>query len=190
MGIRQIIKRVLREETIPPSNIRRRMNITLDDNTLNELKKASLRMWTRNISDVNDIVNDSLKWVAEEIVPYDEDYEDDYDGYVNVLIPLLKEKFEKDIIEYITKVMDTLNGPDTHMYKFKKHSERYGGNGFSTTFDTWDDLLKKYGYWMPLEWDEVKRKLDSKDEGNLLISSPGEPTNTMGYYFSIEKISK
>ena len=190
MSLRQIIKKVLREETIPSSDIRRRVNISLDDNTLNELKKVSLRMLSREISDVNHIVNDSVKWVAEEMVPYDEDYDDEYDGYVNGITPVLKEKFEKDIIEYITKVMDTLNGPDTHMYTFKKHSERYGGSGFSTTFDTWDSLLKKYGYWMPLEWDEVKRKLDSMDEGTLLISSPGEPTNAMGYYFSIKKISK
>ena len=183
---------IIKEEVLRniPIALRRRMNITLDDNTLNKLKKVSLRMLNRDISDVNDIVNNSLKWVAEEIVPYDVDYDDDYNGYVKVLIPVLKEKFEKDIIEYITKFMGTLNGPDTHMYVFKKHSGRYGGNGFSTTFDTWDDLLKKYGYWMTLEWDEVKRKLDSKDEGNLLISSPGEPTNSMGYYFSIEKISK
>ena len=190
MSIRQIIKRVLREETVLPPSVRRRMGISLDDDTLNELKKASLRMLSREIFDINDIVNDSVKWVAEEMVPYDEDYEDEYDNYVDVLIPVLKEKFEKDIIEYITEFMGTLNGPDTHMYVFKKHSERYGGNGFSTTFDTWDSLLKKYGYWMPLEWDEVKRKLDSKDELDLLISSPGEPTNTMGYYFSIKKISK
>jgi hypothetical protein len=178
------------KESELPTSVRRRVNISLDDNTLNELKKASLRMLSREIFDVNHIVNDSVKWVAEEMVPYDEDYDDEYDGYVNGITPVLKEKFEKDIIEYITKVMDTLNGPDTHMYTFKKHSERYGGSGFSTTFDTWDSLLKKYGYWMPLEWDEIKRKLDTKDEGQILISSPGEPTNAMGYYFSIKKISK
>ena len=51
-------------------------------------------------------------------------------------------------------------------------------------------LILRFGYWMPLEWDEIKRKLDTKDEGQILISSPGEPTNTMNYYFSIEKISK
>ena len=103
---------------------------------------------------------------------------------------LLKDKYEDDVIEYMTRVIGTLNGPDTHMYTFKKHSERNGGSGFSTSFDTWDDLLLRFGYWMPLEWDEVKRKLDDKNEGQILISSPGEPTNTMNYYFSIEKISK
>ena len=65
--------------------------------------------------------------------------------------------------------------------RFKKHSERHGGSGFSETFNTWDDLILRFGYWMPLEWDEVKRKLDDKNEGQILISSPGEPTNTMNY---------
>lgn len=182
------------EETIKegelPSSVRRRINIPSDIDVLNDLKKESLRMLHHNITIVDDIVNDSIKWVAEEIVPYDEDYEEQSEIYIDGVKSLLKNRFEEDIIKYVTKFMSTLNGPDTHIYTFKKHSERYGGSGFSTTFDTWDDLLKRFGYWMPLEWDEIKIKLDTKDEGQILISSPGEPTNTMNYYFSIKKMSK
>lgn len=191
MGIRKIIRRVIREETLPSPSIRRRMDMSLYDNVLNELKKVSLRALTRDIYEVDNIVDFTTKWVAEEIVPYDEDYDEDYDGYVREVSLLLKKKFEESIIEYITRVMNTFDGPTNYMYEFKKHSERYGGRGFSTTFDTWGDLIKKYGYWMPLEWDKIKRELDiMDDEGEILISRPGEPTNTMGYYFSVGKISK
>lgn len=175
-----------------PSSVRRRINISSDfnDDILNGIKVGSLRMLMLKVSEFDQIINEGFKWAAEEIVPYDEDYDEDYDEYIKGIVLLLKDKYEDDVTEYVRRFMGTLNGPDTHMYTFKKHSERNGGSGFSTSFDTWDDLLLRFGYWMPLEWDEIKRKLDTKDEGQILISSPGEPTNTMNYYFSIEKISK
>ena len=142
------------------------------------------------VSEFDQIINKGFKWAAEEMVPYDEDYEKDYDEYIDGIVLLLKDKYEDDVIEYMTRVIGTFNGPDTHKYTFKKHSERHGGSGFSETFNTWDDLILRFGYWMALEWDEIKRKLDTFDKGQILISSPGEPTNTMNYYFSIKKMPK
>tara|TARA_R110000772_G_scaffold39008_2_gene91637 strand:- start:3661 stop:4422 length:762 start_codon:yes stop_codon:yes gene_type:complete len=173
-----------------PSSVRRRINISSDDDILNDIKVASLNVLMLKVSKFDEIINKGFKWAAEEMVPHDEDIDEDYDEYIKGIVLLLKDKYEDDVTEYVRRFMGTLNGPDTHMYTFKKHSERNGGSGFSTSFDTWDDLLLRFGYWMPLEWDEIKRKLDTKDEGQILISSPGEPTNTMNYYFSIEKISK
>ena len=172
-----------------PSSVRRRINISSDDNILNEIKAASLRMLMLKVSKFDQIINKGFKWAAEEMAPYNEDYDEDYDEYIKGVVLLLKDKYEDDVIEYVTRVIGTFNGPDTHKYTFKKHSKRHGGSGFSETFNTWDDLILRFGYWMPLEWDEIKRKLDDKNEGQILISSPGEPTNTMNYYFSIKKIS-
>ncbi|MDA9280005.1 hypothetical protein N9P74_00430, partial [bacterium] len=179
-----------------PTSVRRRINISSDfnDDILNgatpNLKTGSLRMLMLGVTKFDTIINKGFRWVAEEMAPYDEDYDKDYDEYIDGIVLLLKDKYEDDVIEYMTRVIGTLNGPDTHKYRFKKHSERHGGSGFSETFNTWDDLILRFGYWMSLEWDEIKRKLDTFDKGQILISSPGEPTNTMNYYFSIEKISK
>ena len=177
------------KESELPSSVRRRINISSDDNILNEIKAASLRMLMLKVSKFDQIINKGFKWAAEEMAPYNEDYDEDYDEYIKGVVLLLKDKYEDDVIEYVTRVIGTFNGPDTHKYTFKKHSKRHGGSGFSETFKTWDDLILRFGYWMPLEWDEIKRKLDDKNEGQILISSPGEPTNTMNYYFSIKKIS-
>jgi len=170
-----------------PSSVRRRINISSDfgDNILDEIKVGSLRMLI--VSKFEEIINKGFKWAAEEMVPYDEDYDEDYDEYIKGVVLLLKDKYEDDVIEYVKRVIGTFNGPDTHSYTFKKHSKIDGGSGFSETFNTWDDLILRFGYWMPLEWDEIKRKLDDKNEGQILISSPGEPGNTMNYYFSIQK---
>jgi hypothetical protein len=67
---------------------------------------------------------------------------------------------------------------------------RYGGNGFSESFETWNKLLRAYSSWFPdLDWAEVKSKLDNKmsDGQPLLIKSPKDKNNTMGYYFSVIK---
>jgi len=178
----------IKESELPPS-VRRRVNISSDfnDDILDDIKVGSLRMLMLKVSEFDQIINKGFKWAAEEMVPYDEDYEKDYDEYIKEVVLLLKDKYEDDVIEYMTRVIGTFNGPDTHKYTFKKHSERHGGSGFSETFNTWDDLILRFGYWMALEWDEIKRKLDDKNEGQILISSPGEPTNTMNYYFSIQK---
>ncbi len=185
----------IKESELPPS-VRRRINISSDfnDDILNgatpNLKTGSLRMLMLGVTKFDTIIDKGFRWVAEEMAPYDEDYDKDYDEYIDGVVLLLKDKYEDDVIEYMTRVIGTLNGPDTHKYRFKKHSERHGGSGFSETFNTWDDLILRFGYWMSLEWDEIKRKLDTFDKGQILISSPGEPTNTMNYYFSIEKIPK
>lgn len=181
----------IKESELPPS-VRRRVNISYDfgDDILDDIKAGSLRMLMLKVSEFDQIINKGFKWAAEEMVPYDEDYDEDYDEYIEGVVLLLKDKYEDDVIEYVTRVIGTFNGPDTHKYTFKKHSKRHGGSGFSETFNTWDDLILRFGYWMPLEWDEIKRKLDDKNEGQILISSPGEPTNTMNYYFSIQKKPK
>lgn len=184
------------KESELPTSVRRRINISSDfnDDILNgatpNLKTGSLRMLMLGVTKFDTIINKGFRWVAEEIAPYDEDYEKDYDEYIDGIVLLLKDKYEDDVIEYMTRVIGTFNGPDTHKYTFKKHSERHGGRGFSETFNTWDDLILRFGYWMSLEWDEIKRKLDTFDKGQILISSPGEPTNTMNYYFSIKKMPK
>ena len=178
----------IKESELPPS-VRRRVNISYDfgDDILDNIKAGSLRMLMLKVSKFEEIINKGFKWAAEEMVPYDEDYDEDYDEYIKGVVLLLKDKYEDDVIEYVKRVIGTFNGPDTHSYTFKKHSKIDGGSGFSETFNTWDDLILRFGYWMPLEWDEIKRKLDDKNEGQILISSPGEPGNTMNYYFSIQK---
>jgi hypothetical protein len=70
---------------------------------------------------------------------------------------------------------------------FYKHSEQNGGSGFSGSFDTWGDLILGYGWWFPLDWNEIKSDLDKMDEGKKIILKPNDKHNNYRYYFSIVK---
>ena len=60
-------------------------------------------------------------------------------------------------------------------------------NGFTQGFDSWYQLLERFGSWFPIDWWEVKKELDKKEYGSVLIMRPGDKLNEYGYYFTILK---
>jgi hypothetical protein len=104
------------------------------------------------------------------------------------------EKRKKDIEE------DT--NPLGIKYIFVKHDKPYyvsGWRGFADGFDSFDEMLAKYGDYVDVDWDEIKNKLDkindypettfadTMNSRPLRISSIGDEGNTWGYNFSIIK---
>jgi len=64
-----------------------------------------------------------------------------------------------------------------------------------------DDLIKRFGNWIDVDWDEIKSKLDKINDypektftgwhtKELLIKRAGEPGNRWGYKFFIIKMKK
>lgn len=172
-----------------PMYVRRRMDLS---NVLNSMKKDIIR-------NSNGFPELPAYLAAKEIIPWHNDEgddfnDDDYQKWVNVLTEYLVKTYGKEVQEYFDKVFSTKEGGgsfnnDGNKYVFLKHSERSGGSGFSEGYDTWGDLISKRGWWFPINWWEVKEKLDKISNGQITFMKPGDEHNTMGYYFSIIKKS-
>jgi hypothetical protein len=140
------------------------------------------------------IVKSSMDAAYEFLDPIDEWRDLPQKEGVIVLKDLSKLIYEKygDIVnEYLSNFFDEKNDKeDGYIYVFHKHTESNGtGNGFADSFDTWNNLIRRFGSWFTdLNWNEIKSKLDEKDgQASILIKKPGELNNNMGYYFSVRK---
>jgi hypothetical protein len=108
----------------------------------------------------------------------------------------LKNKYGEQIKEFIRNFYNESGDDNGTAYIFRKHEEMNGNNGggrgFSQSFSTWNKLLKEFGGWFPnLDWADIKETLDSmEDRKQLLIVTPDDKFNTMGYYFSLVKIKR
>lgn len=189
MSLRKTIYKILKEETLKlPSHLIRRIRIIGDD-IIPEFKKNALRY--TNINSTPDVwVREGASETAWSMIPYDEDYEDELAEYSQHLKQELIETYGDDIKDYVSKVHnDSNNITDGFIYKFIKHEELNGGRGFTQNFPSWGDLIYKYGFWFPIDWWEIKNKLDNlKDGGGLLFMKPGDKYNNFGYYFTIKKV--
>jgi len=54
-------------------------------------------------------------------------------------------------------------------------------------YKSWGELLIDKGWWFPLDWWEIKDKLNNMESGGIRILKPGDEHNEFGYYFSIRK---
>jgi hypothetical protein len=188
MGLRDTIKKILKEEVKIPVSLKRRLNYLDDEDILSQLKKNSL---TRNPS-MDESIKIGFLNVAHDIVPYDEDMdEDELMEYVMKIEEYLLEKYYKIVKDYLQKVFNSKDMiPDGNRYVFWKHSEPSGGNGFSEGYDNWEEFVRHKGSWFPIDWWEVKSKLDEipeGKEGRVLIKKPGDKDNIYNYYFSVIK---
>jgi hypothetical protein len=96
-------------------------------------------------------------------------------------------------------VSDAVEKIDLFSYTFVKD---INNSGFSQSFDDMDALIKRYGDWIDVNWDEIKTHVESiesypKDNFNgwyssnrFLIKKAGESGNTWGYNFYIIKNKK
>jgi hypothetical protein len=193
MKTRQIIKQILAEETKLTPYIRRRFTAQEND-IINQFKKQALRNFKLDKTYMEIIVKSSMDAAYEFLDPIDEWRDLPQKEGVIVLKDLSKLIYEKygDIVnEYLNNFYDKKNDKkDGYRYIFHKHENSNGtGNGFADSFDTWNDLARRFGSWFPdLNWNEIKSKLNEKDgQASLLIKKPGELNNNMGYYFSLRK---
>jgi len=190
--MKNIIRRILQEETKIPISIRRRFN---GDKVLGFMKTNAIKKLSSSPGLRSSIIDVAALETAKEVLPwYDEngeDYaEDDYQMWLKSVVEYLIQKYGKEIKEYVDKVLpQSAYNRDGANYVFIKHSERGGGGaGFSEGGNfTWADLMGKRGWWFPINWWEVKEKLDIKDSGMVTFLKPGDEHNKFGYYFSIKK---
>ena len=98
---------------------------------------------------MEDVIDDAFLSVAHDIVPYDEDMdEDELMGYVWEVEEYLREKYYNVIKDYLVKVFNPEDmRPDGNRYIFWKHSEPNGGNGCSEGYDNWEELIRHTGSW-------------------------------------------
>jgi hypothetical protein len=193
MKTRQIIKQILVEETKLTPYIRRRFTAQEND-IINQFKKEALSNFKLDKTYLEIIVKSSMDVAYEFLGPIDEWRDLPQKEGVIVLKDLSKLIYEKygDIVnEYLNNFYDKKNDKkDGYRYVFHKHENSNGtGNGFADSFDTWNDLARRFGSWFPdLNWNEIKSKLDEKDgQASILIKKPKELNNNMGYYFSVRK---
>lgn len=175
------IRRILREESEIPASIRRRTNLS-DEEIKKEIKGYILRKYRQNV-DMSLFLHLLFDSVTSELLSSVVDEEMYMEGY-NIVQSYLKKNYSDFISDYISKVF---KGNEVRKFCFTKHSERWGGSGFTDCWDSWYRLINFNGYYVTnVEWDVVKKKLDELPVGRqLLISKPDE--NDYGYYFSIEK---
>lgn len=189
--IKESIKRILKEETEIPIPIMRRLGLSKIPNLM---KKYSIRDFKEGTKD--SIINIAARNAAIELLPWHDedgnDYDDnEYEKWVKKLTEYLIEHYGNETKEYFDKVLPSGSfDNDGNKYIFIKHSELRGGYGFSEAYSTWGELILNRGWWFIINWWDVKDKLDKIDEGKVLFLRPGEPQNTMGYYFSIQKNKK
>lgn len=188
MTLRETIKKILKEETKIPISLRRRLNYLDGEDILSQLKKRSIG---RHLS-IEESIETGFSEIAHDIVPYDEDADfDELMSYISMIEDHLHQKYYDEVKEYVEKVFNPKDmSPDGNQYVFWKHSEPNGGNGFSEGHDNWGDFIKYKGNSFPINWWEVKSKLDEipeGKEGRIIIKKPGDKDNVYGYYFSVIK---
>jgi hypothetical protein len=96
-------------------------------------------------------------------------------------------------------ISDIKEKVDEFKYVFIKD---YNGKGFSESFKTMDELIKKRGHWLDVDWKSIKNKIDNINSfpnntftgwygsNRILIKKAGEDGNNWGYNFYIQKYKK
>ena len=199
MNLQESIKKILREELSSP--IRRRVNFDDIDKIIN---KRKLEKFQKN-QDIDDSVHATIQSVMYDIMP--NGFENDTTEYYKVwdaIKEFLKNKYTEELRQYFKKrkIDSEEENPLGFKYIFVKHDKPYydrGWRGFAERWDSFDDILRQYGTWIDVDWDEIKKKLDTINNfpdkqfngwyhsRPLRISSVGDEGNNWGYNYSIIK---
>ena len=183
---------ILSEDSQLPVFIRRNNSFSEED-IIHYLKNFAIKSFEPGIK-IEVIISKACTNTAYEILAAISSNIDDktFRDAEKKLKSYLVEKYGDDIVEYIKDFYNESGDEQGAIYQFRKHAERNGGNGFTDSFHTWNQLLKAYADWFPnLDWKELKDKLDSmKDKQPLLIATPEDKFNSMNYYFSLLKMDK
>jgi len=191
MNLQETIIKVLRESKLPPF-IRRRLNID-EDIVIDMLKKFVVKVFEPH-KKIEAVIGKACANTAYELIDSfgSAMSDDEYYKLEKDLRDFLFSKYGDLLKDYINNYFDSSGDEYGAHYLFWKHADRYGGNGFTNSFPTWNKMLMEYGWWFPdLDWAELKQKLDSMpDRAPLLIKKPNDKNNTMNYYFSLLKVKK
>ena len=193
MMMRNTIRRILRESIQKSRYVLRRVKSLDTKNLIDLLKKQSIDEMNRNNS-IEDAIESASHSVAIELTPWHDENgyefpEKDYNEATTYFGQYLQETFGNEIREYLQKVLpESSFNEDEFNYIFWKHSEVNGGSGFSEEYPSWGKLIIGIGWWFPINWWEIKEKLDGRSQ--LTFMKPGDEHNNFGYYFSIIKERK
>lgn len=200
MGLRETIKKILREEF--NQSIRRRVKF----GEIDKFVKRNMVPNFKKDKPIEQSINSTIEGVVNDVmfgVFVDDDTQ--YHKLWHELGSFIRKKYTDDLRQYFEKrkkEVDHENNEMGYKYIFVKHDKPYlQGNwrGFKEGFDSFDDMITKYGGWIDVDWDEVKQKLDSiknfpentftgrYNSRPLRISSVGDEGNSWGYNFSIIK---
>jgi hypothetical protein len=189
VSIKNTIRKILKEETEMPLQLRRRIEFD-EDVVINYLRKFAIWAFEPG-KRMEVVISKACSNAAYELIEsVSLDMDDKTFGVLEKKVTnYLKEKYGEYIAEYISKFYNESGDEEDTTYVFWKHGDRNGGNGFSEGFKTWNELLRRYGSWFPsLDWADIKETLDSmQDNKPLLIVKPDDKFNSMGYYFSLIK---
>ena len=190
MNLQENIRRILREETQIPTHLRRRLRF---EDTLDVFKINSIRFMDDR--SVTKAILSSSRRTASSLIPDNEDDDSNplygRSDIIDILSKYLISEYGDEIKEYLQKAFpEGCFDDDGYKYVFWKHSERFGGSGFSEAYSTWGKLMIFKGWWFPLNWKKIKSELDKSNQTDLVILKPGDKHNNFGYYFTIRKIKK
>lgn len=200
MKLQETIKKILKEEI--SSLLRRRINFS---NIENILKKIRVGVFRKDEPTENSVLA-TIQRALYDIMP--EGFEDDDEEYFKVwdeIKQYLKDTYSDELTQYFEKRQrdaEEDTNPLGIKYIFVKHDKPYyvsGWSGFADGFKSFDEMITKYGNYVDVDWDEIKKKLDNindypeptyADTMNsrpLRISSIGDEGNNWGYNFSVIK---
>ena len=106
------------------------------------LKKFAIRVFEPN-KKMDYMIGKACHNTAYEILDNITSSVDDntFREYENKLTNYLKEKYGDFIKEFLTEFYDAEGDELGGKYVFAKHSERQGGTGFMSSYNTWNELL-------------------------------------------------
>jgi ParB-like chromosome segregation protein Spo0J len=200
--MKDLIKKILREELTNP--IRRRIDFSKIDSIIKKHRTGSFQK--EEPTELGTAITRTIHKAMYDIMPREfEDYGDEYHKVWDEIKQYLKDKYGEELRQYFEKRQrdaDEDKNPLGIKYIFVKHDKPYynsGWRGFADGFDSFDEMITKYGNYVDVDWDEIKQKLNdinyypeptfvgTMNSRPLKISSVGDEGNTWGYNFSIIK---
>jgi hypothetical protein len=198
--VRELIKQLLREEL--SSSLKRRLNFVEIDKIINRQK---VEKYQKN-NPIEDSIDSTIHVAMYDIMPREYDDLDtvEYYKFWDSIKDYLKNKYTKELRQYFEKRRRDAEEDVTSgiKYIFVKHDKPYnnsGWRGFADGFNSFDDMITRYGNMVDVDWDKIKKKLDNMNDypvptytdtmnsRPLRISSIGDEGNDWGYNFSIIK---
>ena len=184
-------------------SIRRRLNFSDIEKYFNSSKVQSFK----KDQPVEESINAAVRSLLYSVMP--EGFEENDEMYFKVWDEIKKyinDKYGEELRQYFEKRQRDADQENENQsgvkYIFVKHDKPYGNRdwrGFADGFDSFDEMITRYGSYVDVDWNEIKRKLDTindypvetfnntRNSYPLRISSIGDKGNEWGYHFSIIK---
>jgi len=200
--MKDLIRKILKEELTP--SIKRRIDFSNIDSIIKKHRIGAFQKEEPTELDMATLR--TIHKAMYDIMPREfEEYGDDYHKAWDEIKEYLNDNYGEELRQYFEKRrrdVDEDKNPLGIKYIFVKHDKPYynsGWRGFADGFDSFDEMLTKYGDYVDVDWDEIKNKLDkindypettfadTMNSRPLRISSIGDEGNYWGYNFSIIK---